>query len=86
MPSKREILSEISKNDLLPFIDLWDLEVVDKRVKHEVIEALARSKKAKLEEILSSLSRRTLKDICRALDLDDGGRAKADSPTQVPAS
>jgi len=78
MPSKRQILETIKKNDLLPFLDHWELEVADRRVKDAVVEVLARSKKARLDEILSTLSRDSLKDVCRALDLDDSGRAKAE--------
>lgn len=76
MPSKRRILEEISRNDLLPCLDRWNLAVDDRRVKSQVVDALARSRKARLDEILPGLSRKALKQICAALGMDDTGRAK----------
>jgi len=78
MPTKRQVLESMSKNDLLPFVESWELEVADKRVKDQVVDALAKSKKARLEEILEALSRDGLKALCQSLQLDDGGRKKSD--------
>ena len=41
-------------------------------------DALARSRKARIDEILQALKRDRLKELCRALDLDDSGRQKAE--------
>ena len=39
---------------------------------------LARSRRARIADILYELSRDRLKQLCRAFDLDDTGRAKAE--------
>jgi hypothetical protein len=41
------------------------------------METVASSKKATLDEALAEFSRDRLKDLCRALGLDDGGREKS---------
>jgi len=78
MATKRQVLETMSKNDLLPWLDEFGLEVGDRRVKDEVVDALASSRKAPLDDILGGLSRNALKDICRQLGLDDSGKAKAE--------
>ena len=46
--------------------------------KTELVDALAASRKARLDEILPDLSRDRLKELCRAFGLDDSGREKAE--------
>jgi len=77
MPSKREVLDQLKRDELLAAVDQTGLEVRDRRVRSPLVEALAASRKAPLAEILGTLPRTRLKEICRALDLDDGGREKA---------
>ena len=77
MPTKRAILSELSADELRAGVDLYELEVDDRRVKANVADALARSRKVRIETILETLSRNRLKALCRALNLDDSGRRKA---------
>jgi len=77
MPSKREILALLPRNDLIDFVENYELEVADKRKKDALVEALAHSKKASLVEMLEMLPRDQLKELCRGLGLDDGGREKA---------
>ncbi len=49
MPSKREILlDQLKRDELLDAIDLAGLEVRDRRVRGELVEALASSRKAPL--------------------------------------
>ncbi len=78
MPTKRDILSELTADELRANVEYYELEVYDRRVKAELIDALAGSRKARLEEILPYLSRDRLKELCRAFGLDDSGREKAD--------
>ena len=78
MPTKRAILSELSADELRAGVDLYELEVDDKRVKANLADALAKSRKARIDTILEPLSRNRLKALCRALNLDDSGRRKAD--------
>jgi type I restriction enzyme, R subunit len=62
MPTKREVLAVLGRDDLLTGLDHAGLEVRDRRVKDELVEALAASKKARLNEMLALLSRDSLKE------------------------
>ena len=78
MPTKHAILAELTANELRASIDFYELAVADRRVKPQLVDALARSRKARLYEILQDLSRERLKELCRTFDLDDSGRKKED--------
>ncbi len=78
MPTKHAILAELTANELRASIDFYELAVADRRVKPQLVDTLARSRKARLYEILQDLSRERLKELCRTFDLDDSGRKKED--------
>ena len=78
MPTKRAILTELIADELRASIDFYELAVADRRVKPQLVDALARSRKAQLDEILQDLSRKRLKELCRTFDFDDSGRKKED--------
>ena len=78
MPTERAILAELTSQELRDAVDGYGLQVHDRRVKTHLLEAVARSRGARIGEILSGLSRDRLKGLCRAFDLDDSGRKKAD--------
>ena len=78
MPTKRAILSELTREELRDNLDHYGLDVHDRRVRSQLIDALAGSRKARLDEMLCELSRARLKELCRAFGLDDSGRKKAD--------
>ena len=78
MPTQRAILAELTTDELRANVDYYELKVADRRVKAQLIDALARSRKARVEEVLQDLSRDRLKQLCRAFGLDDSGRKKAD--------
>lgn len=82
MPSKRTILVLLARGELLEALDRYELVVSDRRVKNELVHALGASHRAKLDEILPTLSRDRLMVICRDLGLDDAERDKgfANSP------
>lgn len=77
MPSKRAVLTHLSREELVAIADRFGLAVADRRVKEQLLEAAASSKKATLREVLSELPRARLKALCRALDLDEAGKEKA---------
>lgn len=77
MKDKRSVLEALTRDELISVADAFNLQVEDRRSKAKLIEAVAASKKATLGTILPDLSRDRLKELCRALDLDDGGRDKA---------
>ena len=78
MPTKRTILSELTRDELRDNVDHYGLDVDDRRVKSQLVDALTGSRKARLDEMLWDLSRDRLKELCRAVALDDSGRRKAD--------
>jgi type I restriction enzyme M protein len=77
MSKKREILDLLPRQELQSLLDIFDLEVDDRRVKDQLVEALGASRRASLEAVLGTLSRSRLKELCRGRELDDGGREKA---------
>jgi hypothetical protein len=76
MPQKRDVLPLLTRDELLSVVDRFELAPKDRRAKDGLVETVAASKKATLAEILPELSRDRLKELCRAFDLDDGGREK----------
>ena len=78
MPTKRAILAELTNQELRNAAGGYQLQVGDRRVKAHLVDTVARSRKARIGEILPDLSRDRLKELCRAFDLDDSGRKKAD--------
>ena len=78
MPSKKAILAELTAGELRRSLDGCQLSVADRRVKAQLVATLARSRRAPIERVLQYLPRKRLKQLCRALDLDDSGRSKAD--------
>ena len=83
MPTKRATLSALSADELRAGVDLYELEIDDRRVKAKLADALAKSRKARVDRVLEPLSRNRLKALCRALNLDDSGRRKADIVTRL---
>jgi type I restriction enzyme M protein len=77
MPSKRDILQLLNRDELLVVVDRFELSPPDRRAKEGLVETVAASKKATLAEVLPDLSRDRLKELCGVLGLDDGGREKS---------
>ena len=78
MPTKHAILSGLVAEDLRAYVDHYGLEVDDRRVKTQMVEALVGCEEATIEKIMGEWYRDDLKALCRALDIDDSGRRKAD--------
>ena len=78
MPTKRTILPRLTSRELRTIVASYQLQVEDRRVKAHLVDAVVRSRKARIVEILADLSRDRLKQLCRSLHLDDSGRKKAD--------
>jgi hypothetical protein len=76
MPAKREVLASLTRDELLDALDRCGVEVGDRRVKEGLVEALAASHRARRSDILGTLPRERLKELCRRFDLDDSGRQK----------
>ena len=78
MPTKRTILSEMSVDELRDGVGYYELEVADRRVKAQLVDALMGSEEASIDGMLANWRRDDLKALCRALGIDDTGRRKAD--------
>ena len=78
MSTKRAILDQLTAKELRAAVDGQELHVDDRRVKAQLVDALAGSRKVRLAEVLPELSRDRLKELCRVFGLDDSGRKKAD--------
>ena len=78
MPTKRAILDQLTAKELRAEVDSHELHVDDRRVRAQLVDALAGSRKVRLDDVLPDLSRNRLKELCRACNLDDSGRKKAD--------
>ena len=94
MPTRRAILCELTASELRDAVSRHGVPVTDKRVKEQLVGALARTRKVATGEVLAALRLQRLKELCRALDIDDTGRKKAEivarltrrTPTTKPAS
>ena len=78
MSRKRSILEELTIDELRAKFDDYELEVDDRRVRAQLIDASARSRKVRIADILYQMSRDRLKQLCRAIGLGDTGRGKAE--------
>ena len=78
MSTKRAILDQLTAKELRAKVDSHELQVDDRRVRAQLVDVLARSRKVRLDEVLPELSRSRLKELCRTSGLDDSGRKKAD--------
>jgi type I restriction enzyme M protein len=76
MPTKRQVVEAFSRNELLAVVEQQQLPVADRRVRDELVDAVAGSRKVTLADVLGGFSRDRLKELCRELDLDDAGREK----------
>lgn len=77
MSSKREILGVLTRPELQDLSDRFEVQVADRRVRDQLIDALASSRRAAVGDLLGGFSRDRLKELCRQLGLDDTGKEKA---------
>jgi predicted nucleotide-binding protein len=78
MPTKRKIVAEFTRDELWQIIDEYKLPAEGRRSFDDLRPPVQRLPKKVLREILVGLDRKRLKQICRALGLDDSGKEKAD--------
>jgi len=77
MPALRDVLAHLTRDELLAAVVRFELDVAHRRVKNQLVDAVASSKKAGLADVLAPLSRYRLKQVCRGLGLDEAGKEKA---------
>ena len=75
-PDKRTVLAVLAVKRLGGLCDAFELDRAGVTRKDDLIELLARSKRASFEELLGQLKHTELKDICRAHALDEAGKEK----------
>ncbi|MDI3285043.1 class I SAM-dependent DNA methyltransferase [Polyangium sp. 15x6] len=76
MPTKRQVLDILTRQELWELVDRHHVTVTDRRSKEKIAAELDAHGPA-LPELLAGFSRDRLKELCRELALDDGGRDKA---------
>lgn len=77
MPSERAIVETLNRKELLELVTHFDLKVGDRRIRDNLIDALASARETRLDKILGQLSLTSLKEVCRKHGLDDSGRLKS---------
>lgn len=77
MVTKREIVEQLTADELRAVVDRFELDIEDRRARGGMIDAIAASRNVDLEPVLAELAQKRLKELCRKLDLDDRGREKA---------
>ncbi len=76
MPTARQLLDLLTRDELLHLVDHHGVTVRDRRQKAHLAEQLEANAHP-LPALLEGLSRDRLKELCRALGLDDSGKEKA---------
>ena len=85
MASKREVLELLSRDELLAVVDLFGVEVPERRGKEGIVDALVASRKGVLAQGLADFSRDRLKDLCRALGVRKSNERPAGVMSAVAA-
>lgn len=73
---RRVALEQLPRDRLAELTARYELEVEDRRAASSHIDAIIRSRKVVFGEVLAGLKREELKEICRALGIDDSGKEK----------
>ncbi len=76
LPWRSQVVSLLKRDELQDLVERLDIEVGDKRVHQQLVDAVAGSD-LPIDQVLEDLSRARLKELCRVLGLDDGGKEKA---------
>lgn len=77
MLGSRDVLGHLKRDELIGAVDRLGLVVADRRRRDLLIDELAAAPAAELVGYLSDFKRERLKELCRKLGLEDGGREKA---------
>ena len=85
-PSKRSVLATLTVKRLRERCRALELELGAGARKPALLDAIVRSRRARLAELLSGLSLKELKAIARVHELDAGGRTKAELVARILAA
>ncbi|MFO0693689.1 MAG: ATP-binding protein [Polyangiales bacterium] len=75
-PWRARVAQLLKRDELLDIADKIEIEVADRRV-HKQLAATVAATDVSLSTLLENLPRVRLKELCRELGLDDGGREKS---------
>lgn len=75
--SKQSALAALTKKRLATLVQDHALSIATSKPKDELVAALAKAASPSFDEVLESLSRAELKEICKAHGLDESGKEKA---------
>lgn len=73
---RRRALDTLTRDRLAALTAHFDLEVADRRISQNHVDAIVRSRRVVFADVLARLKRPELKDMCEALGLDTKGRDK----------
>ncbi|WP_437618161.1 hypothetical protein [Sorangium sp. So ce1151] len=76
MPNKRDLLTHLTRDELLTEVSRFELPVSDRRARDQLIDAIVQARSADLSEVLLGHPRDRLKELCRRLGLDDHGKER----------
>jgi SAM-dependent methyltransferase len=74
--SKRSLVEQLTRPELQAIADEHALVVEDRRVRDHLIDAAVSARKVSMADVLATYPRDRLKELCRALGLDDTGKEK----------
>ena len=76
MVQRRKLLAALTRARLAELAAQFGIPGLSGKSKDAIVQAIAGARTVKTADLLKSLSRDELKSLCRAFDLDDGGRDK----------
>ena len=75
---RKKTLRQLRTTELVTLVQRWGLPGDDSTPKQELVRLLAENEATTLAEMLLTLPRVRLKELCRARGLDDRGRRKSE--------
>lgn len=85
MPTKREFLEQLKRAELVAAVDRFGITVSDRRVRDLLIDALASSQQAPTDDILGVLTKDRVREISKALGVDERIREEAATERRAPS-
>jgi len=73
---RHRILSRLGTSELIDLAQHFGLPAQSSMERETIVDLLTTTERVTMGQMLMSMSRRRLKELCRALGLDDSGREK----------
>ena len=78
MRTKRDVLGQLTASELRMYVEYYNVRVGDRRVKSQMVDALATARKCQVAEALRFLEPDRLRSLCDAFGIDHGGANDCD--------